>query len=131
MPHPNNDIAFYHFGPSTQNCSQLHASLADDVATVVGWYTDHLLNKMELIEAVIALRQQVEGQLRKNEYYVALMKLDEVMAVIKPAESIEDEYSRESDFTVDSFSMARLFADKRKRKAEAVFPPCARGSRPR
>ena len=66
---------------------------------------DNLLNKMELIEAVIALRRQVEGQLRKNEYYMALMKLDEVMAVIKPAESIEDE---KCDSNVDSFSMARL-----------------------
>ncbi len=69
---------------------------------------DHLLNKMELIEAVIALRQQVEGQLRKNEYYMALMKLDEVMAVIKPAESIEDETPIQSDSNVDTFSMARL-----------------------
>ena len=69
---------------------------------------DHLLNKMELIEAVIALRKQVESQLRKNEYYMALMKLDEVMAVIKPAESIGDETPIQSDSNVDSFSMARL-----------------------
>ncbi len=69
---------------------------------------DNSLNKVELIEAVIALRRQVESQLRKNEYYMALMKLDEVMAVIKPTESIEDETPMPSDSNVDNFSMARL-----------------------
>lgn len=69
---------------------------------------DNSLNKVELVEAVMALRRQVESQLRKNEYYIALMKLDEVMAVIKPTESIEDETPMHSDSNVDNFSMARL-----------------------
>jgi hypothetical protein len=69
---------------------------------------DNSLNKVELIEAVIALRRQVESQLRKNEYYMALMKLDEVIAVIKPTESIQDETPMPSDSNVDNFSMARL-----------------------
>ena len=69
---------------------------------------DNSLDKMELIEAVIALRRQVESQLRKNEYYVALKKLDEVMAVIRPAESIEGETPVHSDSNIDNFSMARL-----------------------
>jgi hypothetical protein len=70
---------------------------------------DNSHDKMELIEAVVALRLQVESQLRKNEYYVALKKLDEVMAVIRPAESSEGgETPRHSDSNIDNFSMARL-----------------------
>ena len=69
---------------------------------------DNSHDKMELIEAVVALRLQVESQLRNNEYYIALMKLDEVMAVIKPAERIDDATPMRSDSNIDNFSMARL-----------------------
>jgi hypothetical protein len=69
---------------------------------------DNSLDKTELMEAIVALRRQIEGQLHKNKYYVALKKLDEVMAVIKPADSIEDETPMHSDANIDNFSMARL-----------------------
>lgn len=45
--------------------------------------------KRDLIEAIVELRADVERQLKLNKYYVAMSKLDELLAALKPLESIE------------------------------------------
>jgi hypothetical protein len=46
-------------------------------------------NKRDLIEAIFELRADVERQLKLNKYYIAMGKLDELLAALKPLESIE------------------------------------------
>jgi hypothetical protein len=45
--------------------------------------------KKDLLDAILELRADVEKQLQANKYYVALGKLDELLAAIKPLEIIE------------------------------------------
>jgi hypothetical protein len=45
--------------------------------------------KKDLVEAIVELREDVEQQLKANKYYIALHKLDELLAAIKPLEGIE------------------------------------------
>jgi hypothetical protein len=47
------------------------------------------LVKKGLIDAVVELRADVEKELQTNPYYMALTKLDELLAVIKPLGVIE------------------------------------------
>ena len=46
-------------------------------------------SKRDLIEAIVELRADVERQLKLNKYYIAMSKLDELLAALKPLESIE------------------------------------------
>ncbi|MGE5260436.1 MAG: hypothetical protein ACM3MH_06110 [Actinomycetota bacterium] len=50
---------------------------------------DNPLVKQDLVAAIIALREDVERQLKANKYYIALQKLDELLAAIQPLEIIE------------------------------------------
>ena len=47
------------------------------------------LVKRDLVDAILDLRADVEKQLQANKYYVALHKLDELLAAIRPLEIIE------------------------------------------
>jgi hypothetical protein len=47
------------------------------------------LVKKDLVDAILELRADVEKQLQANKYYVALSKLDELLAAIRPLEIIE------------------------------------------
>jgi hypothetical protein len=47
------------------------------------------LVKRDLVDAILELRADVEKQLQANKYYVALNKLDELLATIRPLEIIE------------------------------------------
>jgi hypothetical protein len=47
------------------------------------------LVKKDLVDAILELRADVEKQLQANKYYVALGKLDELLAAIKPLDIIE------------------------------------------
>ena len=44
------------------------------------------LVKKDLVDAILELRVDVEKQLQANKYYVALNKLDELLAAIRPLE---------------------------------------------
>ena len=46
------------------------------------------LVKKDLVDAILELRADVEKQLQANKYYVALNKLDELLAAIRPLESV-------------------------------------------
>src|SRR5262245_38024148 len=48
---------------------------------------DNQLVKTDLVDAILELRQEVERRL--NKYYVAMNKLDELLAAIRPLEVIE------------------------------------------
>ena len=50
---------------------------------------DNQLVKTDLVDAVLELRQEVERRLQANKYYVAMNKLDELLAAIRPLEVIE------------------------------------------
>ena len=43
----------------------------------------------DLAEQILELREDVERQLKANKYYIALHKLDELLAAIKPLEIVE------------------------------------------
>ncbi len=45
--------------------------------------------KKDLVEAITELRADVETQLKANKYYIALHKLDELLAAIKPLDAKE------------------------------------------
>ena len=45
--------------------------------------------KKDLVDAILKLRADVEKQLQANKYYVALNKLDELLAAIRPLEVVE------------------------------------------
>jgi hypothetical protein len=47
------------------------------------------LVKRDLVDAILELRTDVEKQLQANKYYVALNKLDELLAAIRPLEIVE------------------------------------------
>jgi len=47
------------------------------------------LVKKDLIDAILELRADVEKQLQANKYFVALNKLDELLAAIRPLEIVE------------------------------------------
>jgi hypothetical protein len=47
------------------------------------------LVKKNLVDAILELRADVEKQLQANKYYVALNKLDELLAAIRPLEIVE------------------------------------------
>jgi hypothetical protein len=47
------------------------------------------LVKKDLVDAILELRADVEQQLQANKYYVALSKLDELLAAIRPLEIVE------------------------------------------
>ena len=47
------------------------------------------LVKKDLVDAILELRADVEKQLQANKYYVALNKLDELIAAIRPLEIVE------------------------------------------
>jgi hypothetical protein len=44
------------------------------------------LVKKDLVDAILELREDVETQLKANKYYIALNKLDELLAAIRPLE---------------------------------------------
>ena len=44
------------------------------------------LVKKDLVDTILELRADVEKQLQANKYYVALNKLDELLAAIRPLE---------------------------------------------
>lgn len=44
------------------------------------------LVKRDLVDAILELRGDVEKQLQANKYYIALHKLDELLAAIRPLE---------------------------------------------
>lgn len=46
------------------------------------------LVKKDLVEAIVELREDVEKQLKANKYYIALHKLDELLAAIRPLEGV-------------------------------------------
>lgn len=45
------------------------------------------LVKKDLVDAILELRADVEKQLQANKFYVALGKLDELLAAIRPLEN--------------------------------------------
>jgi hypothetical protein len=47
------------------------------------------LVRKDLVDAILELRADVEKQLQANKYYVALNKLDELLAAIRPLETVE------------------------------------------
>jgi hypothetical protein len=47
------------------------------------------LVKKDLVDAIVELREEVERCLKANKYYVAMNKLDELLAAIRPLEIIE------------------------------------------
>ena len=47
------------------------------------------LVKRDLVDAILELRADVEKQLQANKYYVALGKLDELLAAIRPLDIVE------------------------------------------
>jgi hypothetical protein len=47
------------------------------------------LVKKDLVDAILELRADVEKQLQANKFYVALGKLDELLAAIRPLETAE------------------------------------------
>ena len=57
-------------------------------------------SKRDLIEAIVELRADVERQLKLNKYYIAMGKLDDLLAALKPLESIELSSAARSDGTV-------------------------------
>jgi hypothetical protein len=57
-------------------------------------------SKRDLIEAIVELREDVERQLKLNKYYIAMGKLDELLAALKPLESIELSSATRTDGTV-------------------------------
>ncbi len=57
-------------------------------------------SKRDLIEAIVELREDVERQLKLNKYYIAMHKLDELLAALKPLESIELSSATRTDGTV-------------------------------
>jgi translation initiation factor IF-2 len=52
---------------------------------------DNPLIRKDLVESIVELRAEVERRLRQNQYYVALHKLDELLAAIRPLDIIEGE----------------------------------------
>src|ERR1700745_1119851 len=50
---------------------------------------ENQLVKTDLVDAILELRQEVERRLQANKYYVAMNKLDELLAAIRPLEVIE------------------------------------------
>lgn len=57
-------------------------------------------SKRDLIEAIVELREDVERQLKLNKYYIAMGKLDELLAALKPLESIELSSATRTDGSV-------------------------------
>ena len=47
------------------------------------------LVKKDLVDAILELREDVERQLKANKYYIALHKLDELLAAITPLDIVE------------------------------------------
>ena len=45
--------------------------------------------KKDLVDAILELREEVERRLQANKYYVAMNKLDELLAAIRPLVVIE------------------------------------------
>ena len=56
------------------------------------------LVKKDLMDAILELRADVERQLQANKYYVALNKLDELLAAIRPLEIVEATSARNPRF---------------------------------
>jgi hypothetical protein len=54
-----------------------------------GQVMDNPLVKQDLVAAILELREDVERQLKANKYYIALHKLDELLAAIRPLDIIE------------------------------------------
>ena len=50
---------------------------------------DNSLVGRNLIDQILALREEVERRLKQNQYYVAMTKLDELLAAIRPLDIIE------------------------------------------
>jgi hypothetical protein len=54
---------------------------------------DNPLVKKDLLDSILQLREEVDRELKANKYYVALQKLDELLAAIRPLGTIEDTVS--------------------------------------
>lgn len=52
--------------------------------------------KRDLVDAILELRADVEKQLQANKFYVALGKLDELLAAIRPLEVSEARVEQEA-----------------------------------
>jgi hypothetical protein len=64
-------------------------SALPQLGCVEGTDMDNPTVKRGLIDSILELREEVERRLQKNKYYVAMIKLDELLAAIRPLE-IED-----------------------------------------
>jgi hypothetical protein len=49
---------------------------------------DNLVKK-DLLDSILQLREDVDRELKANKYYIALQKLDELLAAIRPLGTIE------------------------------------------
>jgi hypothetical protein len=58
---------------------------------------DNPLVKKDLLDSILQLREDVDRELRANKYYIALQKLDELLAAIRPLGTIEDSVSQSAD----------------------------------
>jgi len=49
--------------------------------------------KRDLVDSILELRAEAEQQLKRNKYYLAIVKLDELLEQIRPleAEAIDEE----------------------------------------
>jgi hypothetical protein len=68
----------------------------------------------DLVDSILELRDDVERQLKANKYYIALNKLDELLAAIRPVEAeiaaapVDD---RQADAEASADSAAETKAD--------------------
>jgi hypothetical protein len=52
--------------------------------------------KKDLVDTILELREEVEKRLQANKYYVAMNKLDELLAAIRPLEVIDAKVNPEN-----------------------------------
>lgn len=69
------------------------------------------LVKKDLVDTILELRADVEKQLQANKYYVALNKLDELLAAIRPLEIVEATVVETSRQDAEPASAAEADAD--------------------
>jgi hypothetical protein len=62
---------------------------ARDASAKGGKSMDNQVVKKDLVDAILELREEVERRLQANKYYVAMNKLDELLAAIRPLEVID------------------------------------------
>jgi len=45
------------------------------------------VDKKDLVDSILDLRAEAEQQLMRNKYYIAILKLDELLEIIRPLEA--------------------------------------------